>query len=604
MFPVIFLLFTLEFPHQTEFFSRNQKILLLLIAVPKIISLGISVSNPEFSKPGDWNEFWAGSNLGYYPFILGLQHIVSNVGQWWVYFGIGHTMLLLMAGAYVLIWNYWHAEVESVKRAIRIILVGFAIYIIIGAPTGFVMPLFGLYPPELFGLGTLIMNFIVAYGLVQGQVLLFSPTTETEDKKEYPVTLETGEYYLCSTEQGIATFTDLVNHGYEGLYVGAVKPNLDITKFKRTPIVILTEAGKGLRQYGNLQYVPADELKTFKASIFTFIASASRGVIFLDNMDIILENGWAHPREFVEMGAQMREATQINALWMFGTTLKDEADIEKLRTVMDYPVVKKAILLDKLNRITVKLTVDQDVVADQLKRLARVEPVFGYIEFNSQAELVYKDDISTFKGILETDPTSPIRLFVQQFQNNLTSEDYNEILDELREYGISRFEFLLRSGDTYLIEETFKDRGRTYEVYQDFIEKGFHGVCITRTEPNKLRERYLLPPEAEIYWLTQDRKEDHDIKPAPEYLMVHIKNYIDRKGKEPGIVLLDGLEYLITFQGDQFDSYLKVLRRISDLVSQSKIMFIIPFDPEAIPAERIAIFRRSGIEIITRDMIS
>ena len=136
------------------------------------------------------------------------------------------------------------------------------------------------------------------------------------------------------------------------------------------------------------------------------------------------------------------------------------------------------------------------------------------------------------------------------------------------------------------------------------MDRGFDGVCITRIEPNKLRQRYLLPRDTELFWLTQDRKEDHDIKPAPEYLMVHIKNFIDSHKNEPGVLLLDGLEYLITFQGDQFESYLKVMRRISDLISQSKVILLIPYDPEAIPAERIAIFRRSGIEVITRDMLT
>ena len=394
-----------------------------------------------------------------------------------------------------------------------------------------------------------------------------------------------------------------MNHGYEGLYVGAIKPNLDITKFKRTPIVILTERGKGLRQYGNLQYVPADELKTFKASIFTFIASASRGVIFLDNMDVILEKGWADPKEFVEMGTQMRDSTIINAIWMFGTPLKTDETIERLKNVMEYPVVKKAVVLEKLNTVLAKMDVDRTLVNDQLKRLSRVEPLFSYIALRND-HLVYSEGIEVYEGILGMDPTNPLRLFLHQFQTHISADAYGEILKELHAYGISRFEFLLRPGDSYLIEETFQDRGKTYEVYQDFLEKGFRGVCISRMEPTKVRERYLLPSNSEIFWLTQDRKEENDIKPAPEYLMVNIKNFIEAHGREPGIILLDGLEYLITFQGDQFDSYLKVLRRISDLISQSKLMLLIPYDPEAIPADRIAIFRRSGIEVITRDMLA
>ena len=68
------------------------------------------------------------------------------------------------------------------------------------------------------------------------------------------------------------------------------------------------------------------------------------------------------------------------------------------------------------------------------------------------------------------------------------------------------------------------------------------------------------------------------------------------------VILLDGLEYLVTFMGDQFDSYLKVLRRIADLISQTNLILLIPYDPEAITRDRIALFRRSGIEVLTIEM--
>lgn len=604
IFPAIFLVFVLSFPTPTELFTRNQKVLMFLIIVPKIISTLVTISFGDYSKPADWNEWWSGSNYGYYPFILTVRHVVSDIGDWYYYLGIGHTVLLLGLGTFILVWNNVRSEVQSIKDTTRLLLLGLIMFLLVGASTGFLLPMMGYFPPEFYSLGMLMLHIIVAFGLMQGQVLLFSPTLETErDRTDYSDTLQMGQYYICSQDQGIKTFTDLVTHGYEGLYVGAIKPNLELTKFKRTPIVILTQAGKGLRQYGNLQYVPVDELKTFKASIITFVKSASRGIIYLDNMDIILDKGWAPPKEFVELGIQMRDADIMNAIWMFGTPLKEDNRIERARSVMDFPVVKKATILEKLNRILDRIDLEPQDVMEQLKRLGRVEAIFYYLGMRD-GQLVFNGDISEYAGMLSVEPTDVIRLFVQQFQSNLSSEAYKEILNELREYGISRFEFLLRTGDSYLIEETFQDRGRTYDIYLDLLDRDFTGICITRTEPNKLRQRYLLPQDTDVYWLTQDRKEEFDIKPAPEYLMVHIKNFIDNHKEGPGVILLDGLEYLITFQGDQFDSYLKVMRRISDLVSQTKLVLMIPYDPEAIPAERVALFRRSGIEVISRDMLT
>lgn len=600
MFPAIFLIFTLAYPIANPIFTRHRLMIVLLVVGPKVASTMVTLTFGRFDAPAGFEDDLVN---GYYPIILGLRHQVSPIGDWYFFFGLAHTFFLLMLGVIVLLRNYIGTQATANKNAIRFIFLGLSTYLLLGASTGFILPLLGYFPPELFSLGNLLMNIVVAFGLVQGQVLLFSPTAETEERRDYSDTLQMGEYYLTSTQRGIETFTELVTHGYEGLYVGAVKPNLELTKFKRTPIVILTEAGKGLRQYGNLQYVPADELKTFKSSIFTFVGSANRGIIFLDNMDLILEKGWAPPREFVEMGNQMRAADQVHAIWLFGTPLKDDDRIERLRNVLEYPVVKKAIVLEKLNRILDRMDIASHDVQEQLKRLGRVEPIFYYLDVKD-GQLVFNEDISQYTGMLTLDPTSVIRLFVQQFQSQISTDGYKEILNELRDYGISRFEFLLRTGDSYLIEETFQERGRTYDVYLDLLDRGFKGVCITRTEPTKLRQRYLLPQENEIYWLTQDRKEEYDIKPAPEYLMVNIKNFIDNHGDEPGVILLDGLEYLVTFQGDQFDSYLKVMRRISDLISQSKLILIIPYDPEAISPDRVALFRRSGIEVITRDMLT
>ncbi len=599
-FPAVFLIFTLIFPVPNEQFTRHRTLLVLLIVVPKVITEAVTFAAGDFSAPVGWEQDF---HYGYYPFLLGLQSIVSPIGDWFYFSGVAHTMLLLGAGAFVLVWNYLHIKQEFARSQIQLIFVGFMLFTIIGALTGFILPILSLYPPELVSIGALGLNIVVAYGLLRGEAPLFSPITETARMQEADAVLRIGDFYLSSKQKGIATFTDLVDKGYEGLYVGAIKPDLDITRFKRTPIVILTEAGKGLRQYGNLKYVPADELRTLKASIFTFVESATRGIVYLDNMDLVMEKGWAPPAEFVEMGMEMRKAQIMNVMWVTGSPLKKDDKVERLRDIMAFPYIKKAIVLDQLNRIVQSSRLPRSEVEGHLKRLATIEPLFGYIIFKDDA-LVYDEAVGDYRGVLALDPATVLRMFVQQTRNLIPRPVYNAILKDLKNYGISRFDFLLRQGDSYLVEEPFEERGKAYELYMAFLEKGYKGMCISRTEPGKLKERYLLPADTSVYWLTQDRREETDIKPAPEYLMVNIKSFIDERGREPGIILLDGLEYLITFQGDQFDSYLKVLRRIADIVSQTSVILVIPYDPEAVPAERVALFRRSGIEVITSDMLT
>ncbi len=600
MFPAIFLLFTLIFPVPNEQFTRHRNLVIALIVGPKLLTLGVTLAFGDFAVPEGWG---ADFHYGYYPFLLALRHIVSPIGDWYFFLGLAHTMALVTMGGLVLLWNYLRTPQEFAKSQIQLILVGFAVFVIIGALTGFILPVLSLFPPELVSMGALALNAIVAYGLLRGEAPLFSPISETAHKREADAVLRIGDYYMSSKQKGISTFTELVEKGYEGLYVGAVKPDLDITRFKRTPIVILTEAGKGLRQYGNLKYVPADELKTLKSSIFTFVESATRGVVYLDNMDLVLEKNWAPASEFVELAMDMRRAQIMNVLWIFGTSLKRDEKIERLRDILAFPFIKKAVVLDEFNRIVTSARLPRVEVESHLKRLSTIEPFFGYIKYGMDG-LIYDESVSEYAGIVHLEPATVIRMFVQQIRGLIPRPVFSAILKDLINYGISRYDFLLRSGDSYLVEETFEERGKVYEIYLSFVEKGYRGMCISRTEPGKLKQRYLLPPDTQVFWLTQDRKEDTDIKPGPEYLMVNIKAFIDRQGKGPGIILLDGLEYLITFQGDQFDSYLKVLRRIADLVSQTGIVLVIPYDPVAISADRVALFRRSGIEVITRDMLA
>ena len=83
--------------------------------------------------------------------------------------------------------------------------------------------------------------------------------------------------------------------------------------------------------------------------------------------------------------------------------------------------------------------------------------------------------------------------------------------------------------------------------------------------------------------------------------MSQVKSFVDAAEGRNGVVLLDGLEFLITYAGDQFDSYLKALRRIADLVAQSRTVFVVVYDAEVFPPERVALIRRSGFELLAAD---
>ncbi|MFC2154107.1 DUF835 domain-containing protein [Candidatus Altiarchaeota archaeon] len=98
----------------------------------------------------------------------------------------------------------------------------------------------------------------------------------------------------------------------------------------------------------------------------------------------------------------------------------------------------------------------------------------------------------------------------------------------------------LVSGKAYLI--LGKSRERAYDVFVDQVTHGIQGLCISRDNPNWVRETYGLK-KTMILWLT-DVKTPERIPPQLEEISIIVHEFV--KKSENSVVLLDGLDYLIT----------------------------------------------------------
>jgi hypothetical protein len=67
-------------------------------------------------------------------------------------------------------------------------------------------------------------------------------------------------------------------------------------------------------------------------------------------------------------------------------------------------------------------------------------------------------------------------------------------------------------------------------------------------------------------------------------------------GPDKKIVLLDGIEYLIFYRGDIFDSVLSFLRRLTDRISEANALILIPLDPTILNGQRMSLLKRSGMD--------
>lgn len=113
------------------------------------------------------------------------------------------------------------------------------------------------------------------------------------------------------------------------------------------------------------------------------------------------------------------------------------------------------------------------------------------------------------------------------------------------------------------------------------------GLCFTTNSPKEIREKYLLQTTP-VFWISKYGSDS--ISPCELEIMAGMINEFLRKSKNP-VVLLDGLEYLITTNG--FSSVLKFLHDIREWVILNDAIFILLVSPAALDEKELALIERN-----------
>ncbi len=144
----------------------------------------------------------------------------------------------------------------------------------------------------------------------------------------------------------------------------------------------------------------------------------------------------------------------------------------------------------------------------------------------------------------------------------------------------------LKEGRTYLVQE---ERPRNcFKLLHASLKTTQNGLVITRTNPNRAREKMNLRQER-IIWLTdRDSDTEETIPPVLERLVFIIEEFIEMKKK--GSILLDGLEYLIS--NTSFESVLRFLRQLVDEVSESRCILLVSTSPKTLKERELKILER------------
>ncbi len=174
------------------------------------------------------------------------------------------------------------------------------------------------------------------------------------------------------------------------------------------------------------------------------------------------------------------------------------------------------------------------------------------------------------------------------FMNVSSSEGANEITPKKIEKGLTDLE----RSFSYLVEE---DRPETsYSLFVSALKKGMKGYCVTRNYPAKIRTKFDLK-DTPLVWLSNVGRENA-IRPKDlEKLSVSLEQFLSQPGG--GIVLLDGLEYLIT--NNNFITVLRLIQSLRDQVAINQSILLMAVNKSTLESHQLNLLEREVDYTIT-----
>ncbi len=147
---------------------------------------------------------------------------------------------------------------------------------------------------------------------------------------------------------------------------------------------------------------------------------------------------------------------------------------------------------------------------------------------------------------------------------------------------------VLGDGTSYLFTE--KGVQRAYDALRRLLSEGRRGIVISRSHPDRVQQ--MFAPACPVMWIAKNIKTASGvISLEPTRLMkIHgtISDFV--KANKGAVVLLDGLEYLITENG--FSTVMKAIQLTNEEVAMSGAILLVPVDPRTLETQQLGYLER------------
>jgi len=178
---------------------------------------------------------------------------------------------------------------------------------------------------------------------------------------------------------------------------------------------------------------------------------------------------------------------------------------------------------------------------------------------------------------------SPLAMFASSLFAYLVIKNKYVIISSPESDLESNLKYDILPAQTYLIMENKVEL--SYSVFVDQVTHGKAGLILTRSSSKKIRERYELI-KTPIFWLSNIKSEGNvnDLQDLTFILLSFLETKENNK-----VVLLDGIEYLVTQNG--FLNTLKALHFINDYVMKNEAIMIVQLYPSILEEQQIQLLQ-------------
>ena len=147
---------------------------------------------------------------------------------------------------------------------------------------------------------------------------------------------------------------------------------------------------------------------------------------------------------------------------------------------------------------------------------------------------------------------------------------------------------VLREGTSYLF--TDKDVSKAYECFKRLLAEGRRGLVIARTHPSRLLQSHAL--DCPVMWIAKSTKATSGVLSLEPTRLMKIHSTISDfvKATKGAVVILDGLEYLITENG--FSPVMKAIQLTNEEIAMNGAFLLVPLDPRTMETQQLGYLER------------